>query len=50
MNKFAQFRTDVRGIGIHFIHERGRGARPLPLILTHGYPDSFLRFRPSPRG
>jgi len=45
INRFAQFRTEVHGVGMHFIHERGRGGRPLPLILTHGYPDSFLRFR-----
>ena len=30
--------------GVHFIHERGVGDDPLPIILTHGYPDSFLRF------
>jgi pimeloyl-ACP methyl ester carboxylesterase len=34
----------VDKIGIHFIHERGKGPKPFPLILTHGYPDSFLRF------
>jgi pimeloyl-ACP methyl ester carboxylesterase len=34
----------VDGVGIHFIHERGKGPRPFPLILTHGYPDSFYRF------
>ena len=45
INRFAQFRAEVDGLGIHFIHERGRGNKPLPLILTHGYPDSFLRFR-----
>jgi pimeloyl-ACP methyl ester carboxylesterase len=45
INRFAQFRTEVHGVGIHFIHERGRGGKSLPLILTHGYPDSFLRFR-----
>jgi len=45
INQFAQFRTEVHGLGIHFVHERGRGSAPLPLILTHGYPDSFLRFR-----
>jgi pimeloyl-ACP methyl ester carboxylesterase len=28
--------------GIHFIHERGRGPDPIPLILTHGWPGSFL--------
>jgi len=44
INRFAQFRTDVDGTCVHFIHERGRGERCLPLILTHGFPDSFLRF------
>jgi pimeloyl-ACP methyl ester carboxylesterase len=44
LNRFAQFRSEVGGLGIHFCHERGRGPSPLPLILTHGYPDSFLRF------
>jgi pimeloyl-ACP methyl ester carboxylesterase len=34
----------VSDIGIHFIHERGKGPNPFPLILTHGYPDSFYRF------
>jgi pimeloyl-ACP methyl ester carboxylesterase len=34
----------VDGTVIHFIHERGNGANPFPLILTHGYPDSFFRF------
>lgn len=27
---------------IHFIHERGKGINPLPLVLTHGWPGSFL--------
>ena len=44
LNRFHHFRADVNGFGIHFIHERGKGERPLPIILTHGYPDSFLRF------
>jgi pimeloyl-ACP methyl ester carboxylesterase len=44
INQFSQFRAPVDGLQIHFIHERGKGPRPLPLILTHGYPDSFLRF------
>jgi pimeloyl-ACP methyl ester carboxylesterase len=30
------------GLGIHFIHERGKGPSPIPLILTHGWPGSFL--------
>jgi pimeloyl-ACP methyl ester carboxylesterase len=44
MNRFAQFRAKVDGVGVHFIHERGVGDHPLPIVLTHGYPDSFLRF------
>lgn len=45
LNKLAQFKVDIDGTGIHFIHERGKGPNPLPLILTHGWPDSFLRFQ-----
>jgi pimeloyl-ACP methyl ester carboxylesterase len=44
INRFAQFRAVVGGLHIHFLHERGRGPRPLPIVLTHGFPDSFLRF------
>jgi microsomal epoxide hydrolase len=43
LNQFAQFRAEIDGFGIHFIHERGKGPQPLPLILTHGWPDSFYR-------
>lgn len=45
LNRFAHFHTDVDGFRIHFIHERGQGENPLPIILTHGYPDSFWRFQ-----
>jgi pimeloyl-ACP methyl ester carboxylesterase len=44
LNQLAHFKTEVHGVGIHLIHERGKGPRPFPLILTHGYPDSFYRF------
>ena len=44
MNRFAHFTTRLDGRQLHFIHERGRGTHPLPIILTHGFPDSFLRF------
>ncbi len=42
MNRFAHFRATVDGVGVHFIHERGRGPNPLPLVMTHGWPGSFL--------
>jgi microsomal epoxide hydrolase len=44
LNRFAQFREDVDGTAIHFIYERGKGPEPFPILLLHGYPDSFHRF------
>jgi microsomal epoxide hydrolase len=44
LNQFAHFQAAVDGTRVHLIHERGRGPAPLPLLLTHGYPDSFYRF------
>ncbi len=44
LNQFAHFKVDLDGLGIHLIHERGKGPHPLPIILTHGWPDSFYRF------
>lgn len=44
LNRFNQFSTEVDGTGIHFIYERGEGPDPIPIILTHGWPDSFYRF------
>ena len=41
LNTFAHFKAEVDGLGIHFIHERGKGPRPMPIILTHGWPGSF---------
>ena len=42
LNRFAQFRADVSGEKIHFIHERAKNGRGLPLIFTHGWPGSFI--------
>lgn len=45
LNELPQFRATLRdGRAIHFIHLRGVGTDPLPIILTHGFPDSVLRF------
>lgn len=42
INSFKHFRASIDGLNIHFVHERGRGPSPLPLIITHGWPGSFL--------
>lgn len=44
LNALPQFRAEVGGLGIHFIHVRGRGPRPLPLVITHGWPGSVAEF------
>ena len=41
MNGYANFLVEIDGIPIHFVHERGRGPAPMPLILTHGWPWTF---------
>jgi pimeloyl-ACP methyl ester carboxylesterase len=32
------------GPRIHFVHERGSGPEPLPIVLTHGFPSSFVEY------
>jgi pimeloyl-ACP methyl ester carboxylesterase len=44
LNEFKHFKVDVDGFNLHFIHEHGKGPHPTPLLLTHGWPDSFYRF------
>jgi pimeloyl-ACP methyl ester carboxylesterase len=44
INTFKQFRAEVDGVGLHFIHAKGKGDNPIPLLLVHGWPDSFARF------
>jgi len=44
LNRVPQFLARVGDLDIHFYHVRGRGPRPLPLILTHGWPGSVFEF------
>ena len=45
LNAFAHFRADL-DIKVHFIHERARRGNGIPLILTHGWPSSFVELVP----
>ena len=42
LNEYSHFKAEVDGLGIHFIHEQGKGPNPLPLFMMHGYPWSFI--------
>jgi pimeloyl-ACP methyl ester carboxylesterase len=44
LNRIGQFRTTIDDLGIHFLHRRSARADATPLILTHGWPDSIVRF------
>lgn len=44
LNRFSHFRAIVGSARLHLIHEQGRGPAPMPLVLAHGWPDSFFRF------
>ena len=42
LNAFHHFKTPVDALNIHFIHERGSGPSPMPLVITHGWPSCFF--------
>jgi pimeloyl-ACP methyl ester carboxylesterase len=45
MNLWDHYRTTVDGLPIHFLQAPGQGPRPMPLILTHGWPWTFWDFK-----
>lgn len=46
LNSFHHFRAELDGVRIHFVHERARGGQGIPLILTHGWPSTFVELLP----
>ena len=44
LNDFPQYRTQIDGLGIHFVHVRSLHRNALPIILTHGWPGSVVEF------
>ncbi|MGE3540276.1 MAG: epoxide hydrolase family protein [Candidatus Tectimicrobiota bacterium] len=42
LNTLHHYQATVDGSRIHFIHEQGQGPRPMPLVVTHGWPGSFF--------
>jgi len=37
-----QFKTEIDGVDVHFIHVRSPHAEAMPLIMTHGWPGSVI--------
>ena len=44
INKFPNFIAKVDDIDIHFIHEKGSGPKPMPLLINHGWPGTIVEF------
>ena len=44
INEFPQFIADVDGFHLHYFHVRGKGPKPFPIVLTHGWPGSVVEF------
>jgi pimeloyl-ACP methyl ester carboxylesterase len=42
LNALPQFKTEIDGVDIHFIHVKSRQEDALPLIMTHGWPGSVI--------
>ncbi len=42
INVLPQFKARIDGLDIQFIHARGRGQSPRPLLISHGWPGSFV--------
>ena len=44
LNAFGPHRTELDGLGIHFLHVRSPEPNALPLVMTHGWPGSIVEF------
>ena len=44
LNAVPQFRAEVDGVGLHFLHVRGAGPGPMPLLLCNGWPSSMVEY------
>ena len=44
LDRLTHLRVEVGGIAVHVVHVPGTGPDPLPLLLTHGWPSSFLEY------
>lgn len=46
INSYPNYTAQIDGYQVHFIHVKGKGKNPVPMIMTHGWPGSFLEMMP----
>jgi len=44
LNQLPQFKTNIDGLAVHFVHQRSRVPNATPLVLIHGWPGSIMEF------
>src|SRR5262249_29418505 len=44
LNTFDQFKTNIDGVDIHFIHQRSKNPNAMPLLLLNGWPSSIIEY------
>ncbi|MDG1027017.1 MAG: epoxide hydrolase [Gammaproteobacteria bacterium] len=44
LNQFDQFKTEIDGLDMHFIHQRSENPNAIPLMVVHGWPGSVAEF------
>jgi pimeloyl-ACP methyl ester carboxylesterase len=44
LNAYSQYRIPIDGLDVHYLHVRSRHAGAVPIVLTHGWPGSFVEF------
>lgn len=44
LDRLTHLRAEVQGVAVHIMHTRGAGTGAMPLLLTHGWPSSFLEY------
>src|SRR5260370_21596972 len=43
LNLLPHYRIAIDGLHIHYVHLRGKGPAPMPLVITHGLTGSFVQ-------
>ena len=44
LNSFNHYSAEVDDLNIHFVYEKGKSPNAIPLLISHGWPGSFLEF------
>ncbi len=44
LNRYAQYKTKIDGLDVHFVHAKSSQPDALPLVITHGWPGSVFEF------